>query len=390
MLLLDHPFVSDYLRRTIVEHQLPVVDTAQARSLALPPGTEYVEEATAVRRFERGEARLLYSNSENSLGWAAERLAGTDLPRQIAALKDKVYFRELLAPLYPDFTFRAVAAAQLAQLNVAALPFPFIIKPAVGFFSLGVHKVNSPAAWPRALAAIQEDLARQTAVFPAQVLDTSTFIIEACIPGEEYAIDAYYDDGGEPVILNIMQHPFSSADDVSDRAYLTSKKILSRNLAPFADLLREVGQLAGLCNFPIHAEVRVAEGGRIVPIEFNPLRFGGWCAVDMAHYAFGLNPYLMFLEQRRPHWTRILDGKGEEITALIVLDRSGAAARADVVRFDEERLLARFTKPLDWRPIDFRRYPVFGFLFVETPGAGRGEIDAILGSDLTEFARLDT
>ena len=135
--------------------------------------------------------------------------------------------------------------------------------------------------------------------------------------------------------------------------------------------------------------MRVGEDGRITPIEFNPLRFGGWCAVDMAHFAFGINPYLMFLQQQKPDWEQILAKKGEEITGLIVLDRSGPLAAAPVTHFDEQRLLSKFARPLDWRPINFNQYPVFGFLFMETAGSDTAEIDAILHSDLSEFVQLE-
>lgn len=389
MLLLDQPYVSNFLRRTLVENALPVINTAGALSLDLPPETQWIDQETAVNCFKEKPSQLLYTNSENSLDWVTGNLAVSDLPRQVALLKDKVRFRELLAPLYPDFEFHSLAAADLEKLDAAALPMPFIIKPSVGFFSIGVHKVNTAGEWPQVLAAIRRDLAGVEAAFPQQVLDTTTFIVEACIPGDEYAIDAYYDDSGNPVILNVMYHPFSSAGDVSDRAYITSKAILSRYLAQFTEVLYEIGQLARLRNFPLHAEVRVGQGSRINPIEFNPLRFGGWCAVDMAHFAFGVNPYLMFLEQQKPDWERILAKKGEEITGLIVLDRAGPLAAARVTQFDEQRLLSKFARPLEWRPIDFNQYPVFGFLFMETAGSGTAEIDAILHSDLSEFVQLE-
>ena len=385
MLLLDQPFVSNFLRQTLVENNLPVINTRGAESLNLPAETWLVAEETAVNCFRDDPTQLLYSNSENSLDWVAANLDFGDLPRLVALLKDKVRFRELVKPLYPDFQFQAVAANELDRLDIEALPLPFIIKPSVGFFSIGVHKVSATEEWPEILDLIQRELAGVTAAFPEQVLDTSTFILEACLPGNEYAIDAYYDERGNPVILNVMYHPFGSADDVSDRAYITSASIVSRYLKQFTTVLYKIGSLAGLRNFPLHAEVRVDEDARIVPIEFNPLRFGGWCAVDMAHFAFGINPYLMFLRQQKPDWKNILAAKGEEITGLIVLDRSGPLASKPVSHFDEQRLLSLFTRPLDWRPIDFNRYPVFGFLFMETTGGGRAEIDAILQSDLSEF-----
>lgn len=388
MLLLDQPYISPFLRQTIIEYELPVIARPGIDALNLPPGTRLVAELAAINCFRDGISKLLYSNSENALDWVGHNLAFSDLPRQIELLKDKVRFRDLLAPLYPDFFYQAVPAADLAQIDPATLPLPFIIKPAVGFFSIGVHKVSTVEEWPAVLAALQEQLAGTTAVFPPQVLDTATFIIEECVPGDEYAIDAFYDRTAKAVIVNVLQHPFSSAADVSDRAYISSAAIIRRTLEPFTELLQEIGRRAGLVNFPIHAEVRVSADGAIVPIEINPLRFGGWCATDIAHYAFGINPYLAFLREDRPRWDKLLAAKGDEVTGLIVLDRSGPLAAADVRGFDEERLLAGFTRPLEWRPIDFHQYPVFGFLIMETEGADTAEIDRILQSDLREFVTI--
>ena len=60
-------------------------------------------------------------------------------------------------------------------------------------------------------------------LYPTKVLDTNTFIIEECIEGDEFAFDAYYDEFGNPVLLNTFKHYFASRNDVSDRVYYTSK-----------------------------------------------------------------------------------------------------------------------------------------------------------------------
>jgi hypothetical protein len=48
-------------------------------------------------------------------------------------------------------------------------------------------------------------------------------------------------------------------------------------------------------------------------------------------------------------------------------------------------LLSRFEHPLELRKIDYKEYPVFGFLFAETSQANFGELERILRSDLKEF-----
>ncbi len=99
-----------------------------------------------------------------------------------------------------------------------------------------------------------------------------------------------------------LKHEFSSAADVRDRLYLTSKEIIEGNLVRFQGFLDRISELVLLKNLPIHVEVRVAKSGEIFPIEFNPMRFAGWCTTDLAYYAYGINVYECFWQQREPDW----------------------------------------------------------------------------------------
>ena len=57
-------------------------------------------------------------------------------------------------------------------------------------------------------------------------MNGNKFIVEQYVDGDEFAMDAYFNQKGEPVILGIFKHLFSSATDVSDRIYYTSKDII--------------------------------------------------------------------------------------------------------------------------------------------------------------------
>lgn len=46
-----------------------------------------------------------------------------------------------------------------------------------------------------------------------------------------------------------------------------------------------------------------------------------------------------------------------------------------------------FEKVLQLRKVDFRRYGVFGFLFVETTDGNEEELSRILNSDLRKYIR---
>ncbi len=97
--------------------------------------------------------------------------------------------------------------------------------------------------------------------------------------------------------------------DVRDRIYTTSKLIIEENLADFTDFAGKIGKLAQLKNFPVHIEVR-RENGVLMPIEVNPMRFGGWCTTaDISHLAYGFNPYLCYFLQEKPNWDEALKRK---------------------------------------------------------------------------------
>ena len=273
-------------------------------------------------------------------------------------------------------------------IDPASVRLPAIIKPAIGFFSMGVHKVSSPQDWQQAIQDIHAEMQAVKSLYPPEVLDTTKFIIEDCIEGDEIAVDVYYNHEGQPVILNILLHLFGSDLDVSDRVYITSKSIIRRYRDKLKAVLADIGRLAALRNFPVHAELRIDAQGNILPIEVNPMRFGGWCATDIAYHAYGINPYEYYFQQKEPDWERILAAQGEQVYGLVVLDKPGDVPTQQIKKFDYEHLLARFEKPLELRRINYREYPVFGFLFVETRAENMAELETILRSDLKEFIRM--
>lgn len=137
-------------------------------------------------------------------------------------------------------------------------------------------------------------------------------------------------------------------------------------------------------------ELRRQKNGNILPIEINPLRFGGWCTTaDMTFLAWGFNPYLYYYQGQRPDWDEILKKRADKLFSIIVLDNSTGINAENILSFNYDRLLAGFEKPLELRKIEFTSYPVFGFLFVETRKENFQEIEYILNSDLREFVEIE-
>lgn len=388
MFLIDKPYVSDFLIKTIKENNFQIVETKVAKELVTDNSLNWISEIDAKNNFLNNPNQPIYSNSENSISWVEQHLSSTTLPNQINIFKNKIRFRELLKETYPNYYFEGVKFEELDNLEIANLKFPFIIKPAVGFFSLGVHKVDEPSEWNAILAEIKKDINHIKGFYPTEVLDANYFIIEECIEGEEYAIDCYYNEKGEAVVLNIMHHIFSSGKDVSDRVYSTSKEIITSNLSTVQNLVTIIGEKANLKNFPIHIEVRIDANGTIIPIEVNPMRFGGWCTTgDMAWYAYGINSYEYFINGIKPNWEEIFKDKGGEKYSLILLDNSSGIPQDEIQSFDYDLLLKDFEKPLLLRKVAMKEYPVFGFVFTQTSEGNDRELESILTSNLRKYIR---
>ncbi len=386
MFFVDKPYISEFFKTTLRDNAIPVVATDMAKKLDLYSGTNLISEDDAVKMAKDLDDLIIYTTSENSIGWISKHLRFNHLPEKIALFKDKVKFRDLTQSIFPDFYFKEVFIEDLKKIRFDQLPLPFIIKPSVGFFSMGVYKVSNDAQWGDTIESILAEIDQIKDLYPEEVLNTRSFIIEQCINGDEFAVDAYYNSMGEPVILSILNHTFSSDTDVSDRVYSSSKAIIENNLEEFTDFVGKIGNLAGVKNFPVHIELRRDTDGTLLPIEVNPMRFGGWCTTaDLSFLAYGFNPYLYYYQQKKPDWHEVLKGKEGKLFSIVVLDNSTGIDVEKIVSFDYEKLVSSFENPLELRKIDYKTYPVFGFLFTETREDNFIELKNILDSDLNEF-----
>lgn len=388
MILLDKPYVSSFLENTIRKNGYPTLALSSIKELNLGGSINLINNDEANRIVKGKEYPLFYTNSENTIDWIEKNLQKTKLPDIIDLFKDKIHFRRFLKELYPDFFFEEINMGDLLTVDASGYPFPVILKPKVGFFSVGVHKINSVEQWNEIVRKVENEIEKVTDLYPASVLNAGSFIVEQYIEGNEYAFDAYFDSNGEPVILNIFKHFFSNENDVGDRVYLSSGEIINEKLKPFTEFLEQLGNSADLKNFPLHAEVRITNNGTLFPIEINPMRFGGWCTTpDSTYFSYGFNPIEYFFNQQKPDWNTILSGREDKLYSIILLDNTTGYEPDDITSFDYDKLLQNFEHPLELRKMNVADYHMFGFLFCETERTNFKEIEKILRSDLTEFIK---
>ncbi|MDP3313963.1 ATP-grasp domain-containing protein [Lutibacter sp.] len=389
MILIDKPYVSDFLIETIKKNNFQIVDTESAKSLINDESLNWISEKEAVQQLKENSKTKLYTNSENTISWVEKKLGFTSIPKKINLFKNKIKFRELLKDIFPNYFFKGVKFENLDSISTKDLHFPLIIKPAVGFFSLGVHKIDEPHEWNEIVTKLKAEFTQIQSLFPKEVVDTTYFIIEECIEGAEYAIDCYYNNEGEPVILNSMLHVFSSGKDVSDRVYTSSKNSIETTIKNVEKLLKIIGKKANLINFPMHIEVRITTEGIVIPIEVNPLRFGGLCTTgDLSWFAYGFNSYEYFLNNKKPNWEEILKSKKDKLYSIVLLNNNSGYLPSEIESFNYELVLKDFENPLSLRKFDFNEYPIFGILFTETSVGNEDELSKILTSNLIKYLTI--
>ena len=385
MIIASGPYLSPHFVNTVARNGWPVVDSGGAHLCGMEDVAFIDFAGTGEVHRSEGGSKLLTSG-EHALDWVSRELAGTAAEEAARLFKDKARFRRVTKSLFPQVMFQELSLEALPGFVPEPSDYPFVVKPAIGFFSIGVRTIRTPDDWVKAKDEIGAEVAEVRSIFPEHMLSQSRFLLESYIEGTEFAVDAYYDQDGQPVILNILEHRYASADDVSDRLYVSSRAIIESLSPQASSFLSDINRLAGIRNFPLHAEFRRDSNGVLVPIEINPLRFGGWCTTgDFAHFAWGFNSYECYMNGVAPDWETVFAGRETFEYGLIVLDNRTGIPGEKIRSFDYERLLRRFSNPLHLAKMDFTAFPLFGFLFVETAPGARAELEWILNSDLREF-----
>ena len=202
MFIIEKPYASEFMIDTIVQNDWDILDNDVVQNSGIEKGALNLVSSRDAREFYlKQEFPLIYANSENAISWVIENLPKSNLSSYIRLFKDKIEFRKLLQTIYPEFFFREVEYSEIMTIDAKDIRFPFVIKPSVGFLSLGVHAVRNADEWNTAVKELDKEIASAKELYPTEVVNSSKFIIEELIEGDEYAIDAYYDRNGDAVIL---------------------------------------------------------------------------------------------------------------------------------------------------------------------------------------------
>jgi len=201
----------------------------------------------------------------------------------VGLTRDKLAFRHLLQAhgfRCPDFQPVADDADALALAQ--RLTYPVVVKARRLSASRGVVRADSAEEFITAVRwvrAIQARADRESAELG--------LIVEAFIPGQEYALEGLL-DAGELKVLALFDKPDAlDGPYFEETIYVTPSRLPASVQAQIVQQVARACRKAGLTTGPVHAEMRVNEQG-VWLLEVAARSIGGLCG-RMLNHALGMS-----------------------------------------------------------------------------------------------------
>ncbi|MBV9769217.1 MAG: ATP-grasp domain-containing protein [Bryobacterales bacterium] len=198
-------------------------------------------------------------------------------PDSVAASRDKFLARERFRAaglLVPEF--RRVSLAEGPEHAAEETRYPCVLKPLGLSASRGVIRANNPTEFVAAFRRI-ENLLADPAIARLEQSQGRYLQIESFVPGREFALEGILVDG-ELQVLALFDKPDPlNGPFFEETIYVTPSR---EDAATQNEIIRTTAaavKALGLMHGPIHAEMRVNEGGVwILEVAARPI--GGLCA----------------------------------------------------------------------------------------------------------------
>ncbi|MFA5994957.1 MAG: ATP-grasp domain-containing protein [Patescibacteria group bacterium] len=303
----------------------------------------------------------IYVPDETSVPSVLEKYSSNTTPQKIKQIKNKKQCRELLQDSHSDFYFAAITLDKLPTVKIASGK-KYIIKPQQGFFGIGVRAMDSTTNLARLAQELKVEIQKSGSFFSSQVFTSNDFLIEEYITGDEYTFDLFYNATGNPVITNFCHHPLSAIQDYFHLLYYTNEEIYHTYAKQVVDLFTALNKKLHIKNLPIHAEFK-EKNGRLMPIELNVPRFGGFGLADLPYYGFGVNPYQHFFDSTAPDWQTIFQSHRHKYYGW-VLCYNPIGLNLNEYRPDYDKLKQDLGEILHFEKLDYNVNPVFAITYI--------------------------
>ena len=194
----------------------------------------------------------------------------------LSMLTDKSLMRQNqeVSPILPSsIVFKAsVDVEKIIQfVREQQHPLPLIVKPAHGFYSAGVVRVDSMMALARAVAIARRVNQQVTG-------KKGSIIVEEYLEGDEIAIDGIIHDGQPYPLVRHMKYPKLEGPFFHEEAYIT--ELIAPHYSE-KDVIERFIKTVGLKSGPFHLEMRQGANGQWRLLECAP-RFSGMGLVGIS------------------------------------------------------------------------------------------------------------
>lgn len=304
----------------------------------------------------------LYVPSETALPFVLEHVRDEKLRTTIEAFKNKAKCRQLISSLFPNFYFKTCKLQDLPKFHVEPGK-KYVVKPIKGFFATAVKVINDKTNLVSITKEMVDELKKFGTYFSKDILFAEDVLIEEFIEGEEYAVDMFYSNNGKPVITNITHHPINPNSPYLQMLYYSSKKIFEQLYQPMLDFFTKLGKKIDIRSFPIHVEFRYHKR-KLTPIEFNPLRFGGFGLADLTYHAYGINPFEIFFNDKTIDWEKVWQEKGNACYAW-VLGNNGINLDLYNWQPNHKAFKNLFSNLLYYNELAYKENPAFAIAYIK-------------------------
>jgi biotin carboxylase len=164
-----------------------------------------------------------------------------------------------------------------AALARAGLAFPVVIKPLHLSASRGVMRADDPAELGQRLARLRALLRdpEVTALHPAAA---ASILIEGFVPGPEIAYEGLLTAGALRTLAIFDKPDPLDGPFFAETIYVMPSRQPATVQVAIARAVAAAARAMGLCEGPVHAELRLPPGGEPVVLEVAARTIGGLCA----------------------------------------------------------------------------------------------------------------
>lgn len=250
----------------------PLVKDAACR---LPLDYQDVEEsAQAIAAFAAANpVQAILSADDSATVLAAQASAALGLRHNSVeaaeAARDKHRMRQLFAAAgVPSPRFRLYSLRDDAEEVADEINYPCVIKPTALSGSRGVIRADSPLEFIAAHHRLKSILNLER---------SEEFLVEDFIPGFEVALEGIMDNGALHVLALFDKPDPLDGPYFEETIYVTPSRLPEAAQRAIADCASRAAAALGLSEGPVHAELRLNEGGPWM-VEIAGRSIGGLCS----------------------------------------------------------------------------------------------------------------